>query len=225
MGSPFAARDLPKSVDARCGRPLGGADVEDAPIDPVRWRNRRGKLHPSPARRRRWFQFARSLRRGIYGWRARTGKLRVGFIPVRCNVSPARTRAGARDVVGTPEQAAIVHRAVGTAPMARCLLEARLGVRGLRCDPVSGLRCRWLVRSRILAVLLCDVRPDDSSLRVSYGLLNLAHRDGDETPAPLIPGRRYRVSIRFERCGCGVAGAPDQGGALHDLLADDLASP
>ena len=107
MGSPFAARDLPKSVDARCGRPLGGADVEDAPIDPVRWRNRRGKLHPSPARRRRWFQFARSLRRGIYGWRACTGKLRVGFIPVRCNVSPARTRAGARDVVGTPEQAAI----------------------------------------------------------------------------------------------------------------------
>jgi hypothetical protein len=73
----------------------------------------------------------------------------VGFIPVRCNVSPARTRAGARDVVGTPEQAAIVHRAVGTAPMARCLLEARLGVRGLRCDPVSGLRGRWLVRSRI----------------------------------------------------------------------------
>ena len=225
MGSPFAARDLPKSVDARCGRPLGGADVEDAPIDPVRWRNRRGKLHPSPARRRRWFQFARSLRRGIYGWRARTGKLRVGFIPVRCNVSPARTRAGARDVVGTPEQAAIVHqsRGYGTngempiGSTARC---ARITVR-------SSVRSSLSVAGPLanLAVLLCDVRPDNSSLRVSYGLLNLAHRDGDETPAPLIPGRRYRVSIRFERCGCGVAGAPDQGGALHDLLADDLASP
>ena len=29
-----------------------------------------------------------------------------------------------------------------------------------------------------LAVRLCDVHPDGASLRVSYGILNLAHRDG-----------------------------------------------
>ena len=52
-----------------------------------------------------------------------------------------------------------------------------------------------------LAVRLCDVHPDAASLRVSYGLLNLAHRDGDETPAPLVPGRRYRVRIQLNDAG------------------------
>jgi uncharacterized protein len=52
-----------------------------------------------------------------------------------------------------------------------------------------------------LAVRLCDVHPDGASLRVSYGILNLAHRDGDETPAPLVPRRRYRVQIRLNDAG------------------------
>ena len=33
--------------------------------------------------------------------------------------------------------------------------------------------------------------------RVSYGVLNLAHRDSHETPEPLEPGRRYRVRIQL----------------------------
>jgi uncharacterized protein len=52
-----------------------------------------------------------------------------------------------------------------------------------------------------LAVRLCDAHPDGASLRVSYGILNLAHRDGSETPAPLQPGRRYRVRIRLNDAG------------------------
>ena len=52
-----------------------------------------------------------------------------------------------------------------------------------------------------LAVRLCDVHPDGRSLRVSYGILNLAHRDSDETPTPLIPGQRYRVLIRLNDAG------------------------
>ena len=52
-----------------------------------------------------------------------------------------------------------------------------------------------------LAVRLCDVHPDGASLRVSYGILNLAHRDGDETPAPLVPGHRYRVRIQLNDAG------------------------
>ena len=52
-----------------------------------------------------------------------------------------------------------------------------------------------------LAVRLCDVHPDGASLRVSYGILNLAHRDGSETPAPLVPRRRYRVRIQLNDAG------------------------
>ncbi|MDQ2801687.1 MAG: peptidase S15, partial [Pseudomonadota bacterium] len=46
-----------------------------------------------------------------------------------------------------------------------------------------------------LIVRLCDVDPDGASLRVSYGVLNLAHRDSHERPAPLTPGQRYKVRI------------------------------
>ena len=52
-----------------------------------------------------------------------------------------------------------------------------------------------------LIVRLCDVHPDAASLRVSYGILNLAHRDGHETPAPLVPGRRYQVRIQLNDAG------------------------
>jgi hypothetical protein len=52
-----------------------------------------------------------------------------------------------------------------------------------------------------LAVRLCDVHPDGASLRVSYGILNLAHRDGSAAPTPLVPGGRYRVRIRLNDAG------------------------
>jgi hypothetical protein len=48
-----------------------------------------------------------------------------------------------------------------------------------------------------LCVRLNDVAPDGASLRVSYGLLNLTHRDSHETPALLEPGRRYRVRVQL----------------------------
>jgi putative CocE/NonD family hydrolase len=49
----------------------------------------------------------------------------------------------------------------------------------------------------MLAVRLSDVQPDDKVTRVSYGLLNLTHRDSSERPTPLEPGRRYRVTVRL----------------------------
>jgi putative CocE/NonD family hydrolase len=49
----------------------------------------------------------------------------------------------------------------------------------------------------MLAVRLSDVRPDDQATRVTYGLLNLCHRDGSEAPSPLEPGRRYVVRLRL----------------------------
>jgi hypothetical protein len=52
-----------------------------------------------------------------------------------------------------------------------------------------------------LVVRLCDVHPSEESLRVSYGVLNLTHRDGHETPTPLVPGQRYRVRIQLNDTG------------------------
>jgi uncharacterized protein len=48
-----------------------------------------------------------------------------------------------------------------------------------------------------LAVRLCDVHPSGESLRVSYGVLNLTHRDGHETPLPLVAGQRYKVRVQL----------------------------
>ena len=52
-----------------------------------------------------------------------------------------------------------------------------------------------------LAVRLCDVHPSGESLRVSYGVLNLTHRDGHENPAPLAIGERHRVRVRLNDAG------------------------
>jgi hypothetical protein len=52
-----------------------------------------------------------------------------------------------------------------------------------------------------LVVRLCDVHPSGESLRVSYGVLNLAHRDGHEKPALLAVGERYRVRIQLNDAG------------------------
>jgi hypothetical protein len=49
-----------------------------------------------------------------------------------------------------------------------------------------------------LAVRLCDVHPAGESTRVTYGILNLTHRDGHESPVSLEPGRRYRVRIQLD---------------------------
>jgi hypothetical protein len=49
----------------------------------------------------------------------------------------------------------------------------------------------------LLAVRLCDVAPAGDSRLVSWGLLNLTHRDGHAVPKPLIPGRKYVVTVRL----------------------------
>ena len=46
-----------------------------------------------------------------------------------------------------------------------------------------------------LAVRLNDVFPDGRATRVTYGILNLTHRDSHESPAPLEPGVGYHIDI------------------------------
>lgn len=52
-----------------------------------------------------------------------------------------------------------------------------------------------------LIARLCDVHPDGTSLRVSFGVLNLTHRDGSAAPSALAPGQRYRVRLQLNDCG------------------------
>ena len=49
--------------------------------------------------------------------------------------------------------------------------------------------------SAMIAARLEDVAPDGSSTLVTYGLLNLTHRDGHEQPEAIVPGRLYRVTV------------------------------
>lgn len=47
----------------------------------------------------------------------------------------------------------------------------------------------------LVAARLNDVAPDGTSVRVTYGVLNLTHRDGHEHPQPLEPGERYDIGL------------------------------
>ena len=49
----------------------------------------------------------------------------------------------------------------------------------------------------MVAVRLSDAAPSSKATRVTYGLLNLAHRDSDADPEPLEPGKRYRVRVEL----------------------------
>lgn len=60
----------------------------------------------------------------------------------------------------------------------------------LSCDRPLGM----------LVVRLNDVADDGSSLRVSYGLLNLSHRDSHEHPEVLQPDQNYRITLKLNDC-------------------------
>ncbi len=51
------------------------------------------------------------------------------------------------------------------------------------------------VAQALIAVRLNDVAPDGTSALVSYGVLNLSHRDGHQHPRALVPGERVEVAI------------------------------
>ena len=67
----------------------------------------------------------------------------------------------------------------------------------------------------MVAARLSDVRPGGEVTRVTYGLLNLTHRESDEHPEPLEPGRRYRVEVQLN----GVAQAFPAGHRIRLALS------
>jgi len=73
-------------------------------------------------------------------------------------------------------------------------LDQRLEILGA---PVVELELAVDSPTASITVRLNDVASDGASTRVTYGVLNLAHRDGHEYPEPLEPGRRYRVRVQL----------------------------
>jgi uncharacterized protein len=57
----------------------------------------------------------------------------------------------------------------------------------------------------LVAVRLCDVAPDGPSTLVSWGMLNLTHRESHAHPEPLEPGRRYAVTVQLRMMGYRLA--------------------
>ncbi|MEU8803859.1 CocE/NonD family hydrolase [Spirillospora sp. NPDC048819] len=68
-----------------------------------------------------------------------------------------------------------------------------------RCEvlgaPIVRLELAATRPQAMVAVRLSDVAPDGRATRVTYGLLNLTHRDGHAAPRALDPGKRYRVGV------------------------------
>ena len=62
-------------------------------------------------------------------------------------------------------------------------------------NPIARIRVASDQPVARIAVRVNEVTPDGKSWCVTYGLLNLTHRDGHEHPTPLSPGRPYDVDV------------------------------
>ncbi|MCC6306630.1 MAG: CocE/NonD family hydrolase [Rhodobacteraceae bacterium] len=67
--------------------------------------------------------------------------------------------------------------------------------------PVARFRISADRADALVAAVLSEVLPDGSATRLSYGLLNLTHRDGHVDLKPVEPGRFYDVAIKLNDCG------------------------
>ena len=71
------------------------------------------------------------------------------------------------------------------------VLGAPVAMLELACDKPDGQ----------IAVCLNEILPDGAATRVSFGVLNLTHRNGHENPEPLAPGEFARVAVRLNEIG------------------------
>lgn len=68
-------------------------------------------------------------------------------------------------------------------------------------QPVLALKLASDARLANLCARIVDVHPDGTATRVSFGVINLAHRDGNADPQPLVPGETVEVSLDLDACG------------------------
>jgi len=69
-------------------------------------------------------------------------------------------------------------------------------------DVIGPPRIRLRLRSdkaqAQIAVRLNHVHPDGASTRITYGVLNLSHRDGPAEPKPLVPGEAHEIDFALD---------------------------
>jgi putative CocE/NonD family hydrolase len=64
--------------------------------------------------------------------------------------------------------------------------------------PVLRLRISADRPRAMAAVRLCDVQPDGASTRITYGVLNLCHRNGHGFPKDVVPGETMEIALRLD---------------------------
>jgi predicted acyl esterase len=69
-----------------------------------------------------------------------------------------------------------------------------------RCGaPVTELEIVADKPTGLVAVRISDLAPDGAATRVTYGVLNLTHRECHAAPSPLEPGKRYRLRAQLNK--------------------------
>lgn len=71
--------------------------------------------------------------------------------------------------------------------------------------PIIRLKLSANRRHGMVAVRLCDVQQDGASTRVTYGVLNLCHRNGHEFPEDLVPGETMEIVLKLDDIAYRVA--------------------
>jgi hypothetical protein len=66
--------------------------------------------------------------------------------------------------------------------------------------PVVHLQVTPHAVSGLVALRLCDLRPDGTSALITHGFLNLAHHASHAMPAPLVPGEPLDITITLDQC-------------------------
>lgn len=68
-------------------------------------------------------------------------------------------------------------------------------------QPIVTLTLRCEAETANLCARLVDVHEDGTATRVSFGVLNLAHRDGNAEPKPMKSGEQTTVRLMLDACG------------------------
>ena len=68
-------------------------------------------------------------------------------------------------------------------------------------QPVLDLELSCSAETANLVARIVDVHPDGTATRVAFGVLNLAHRNGNAQPVPMEKNRKTRVTLVLDACG------------------------
>lgn len=82
------------------------------------------------------------------------------------------------------------------------VLDAPLDIVGA---PLVHLRLKADRPAAQIAIRLSEVHADGASNRLTYGVLNLCHRNGHEAPEAIVPGEEIQITLRLDQMAARVA--------------------